>query len=107
MAGSGGDEEQVAALTQQFIDLLERAEQAEAVEQERYGRMLDWLQQLRQVNGEMREIAEWRLRWSEEIKSYVRRLREKAHGPESSLGVHEVDLKNVQARLFVAVIRYG
>ena len=80
---AGGDAAGVEAKTQEFLALLDRADQATRAEQQRHRRLMDWLERVEQVNAEMREIAQYKLRWNEQMCSYVQRLREKANATGS------------------------
>ncbi|GAG02697.1 unnamed protein product [marine sediment metagenome] len=83
VVAASSDGAKVEAKTQQFLSLLEKAEQAAAVERQRRARLAAWLDELRQVNADMRETAEWKLGWNERIRTYVGQLRESAHGDRS------------------------
>ena len=83
IVAAGPDAAGVEAKAAQFLVLLEKADRAARFEQERRRRMRAWLERLSSVNAQMREIAQWRLRWNEQMRTYVRRLREKADAVRS------------------------
>jgi len=72
-----GDEQQARAVTEQFVALLERAEQAENVEEMRYRNMLDTLRAMGEVNASLRDLAQVKLGWRSELADYVNGLRAK------------------------------
>ena len=83
VAAVAQDPAKVQAKTREFLDLLAAAEQAGGAEKQRYDRLRGWLEKLAEVNADMREISEWRLRWNDQVRGYVRTLREKANAVRS------------------------
>lgn len=80
VSASAGDKAKVAAVTQQMLGLLDKADAASQVEQQRRQRLEGWLSEMRQTNKDLRQIAQWKLHWGQQISQYVQNLREKAHG---------------------------
>ncbi len=65
----------VRAKTDQFLQLLAKAEAAEAVEESRHQRLLGTLRALREVNDSLRDLATIRLGWRDEVVQYTDKLR--------------------------------